>query len=195
MRTSAPPLLPLFRSRLQGDLLARVYLGQDALTVSALARELHAPIATVQREVQRLEGAGVLKTSRVGRARVVAPEEDNPAFNPIHQLVLIAFGPRQVVAEEFANVGAESVSIFGSWAARYDGEPGPSPGDVDVLLVGQPDRDDTYDAAERAQRRLGRPVNTTIVSSKRWAAADEPFIKEVKRRPMVTVVPNTASSK
>lgn len=161
--------------------------------LSVLARELHAPVTTVQREVQRLAGAGVLKTSRVGRARVVAPERDNPAFNPIQQLVLIAFGPRQVIAEEFAGVGADSVSIFGSWAARYGGEPGPPPGDVDVLLVGEPDRDDTYDAAERAQRRLGRPVNTTIVSGKRWDAADEPFIKEVNRRPMVNVLPDTAS--
>lgn len=193
MRTSAPPLLPLFRSRLQGDLLARVYLGNNTLTVSDLARELHAPVATVQREVQRLEGAGVLKTRRVGRARVVAADEGNPVFSPLHQLVLIAFGPRQVVAEEFADVRAESVLIFGSWAARYHGETGPPPGDVDVLLVGHPDRDETYDAAERAQRRLGRPVNTTIVSSQRWAAADEPFMKEVKRRPMVTVLPDTAS--
>lgn len=194
MRTAAPPLLPLFRSRLQGDLLARVLLGADGLTVSDLARELRAPVATVQREVQRLEGSGVLKTRRVGRARVVAPNEANPAFGPLQQLVLIAFGPRQVVAEEFADLGADSVSIFGSWAARYHGEPGRPPGDVDILLVGHPDRDDTFDAAERAQRRLGRPINTTIVSAERWAAADEPFIKEVKRRPMVTVLPTLAST-
>lgn len=189
MRTSAPPLLPLFRSRLQGDLLASAYFGEGNLTVSELARRLHAPIATVQREVERLEVAGILKTTRVGRARLVAPDETNPAYEPLKQLVLIAFGPRQVVAEEFADVGAESVSIFGSWAARYEGEPGRPPGDVDVLLVGRPDRDETYEAAERAQRRLGRPVNTTAVTPERWAAADEPFIREVKRRPLVIVLP------
>lgn len=185
--------MPLFRSRLQGDLLARVYLGEGELTVSDLARELQAPVATVQREVQRLEDAGVLKTRRIGRARVVAPDEGNPAFSPLQQLVLIAFGPRQVVEEEFADVGAESVSIFGSWAARYHGEPGRPPGDVDVLLVGQPNRDQTYDAAERAQRRLGRPVNTTIVSAKRWAEGTEPFIKEVKRRPLIAVLEEPTS--
>lgn len=188
MRTSAPPLLPLFRSRLQGDLLARVLLASDSATISDLARQLGAPVATVQREVQRLEDAGVLTTRRVGRARVVEADTTNPAFDPLRQLVAIAFGPRQVVAEEFVGVGADLVAIFGSWAARYSGEPGPPPGDVDVLVVGRPDRDEVYDAAERAQRRLARPVNTTIVSQSRWTAAGEPFVKELKRRPLVTVL-------
>lgn len=189
MRTSAPPLLAIFRSQLQGELLARVLLDSGQLTVSALARELQAPVATVQREVQRLEKAGLLTTSRVGRARLVAGNEANPAVAPLRQLVLIAFGPRQVVQEEFGNIPhVVEVVIFGSWAARYSGEDGPTPGDVDVLVIGDPDRDDVYDAAERAQGRLGRPVNTTIVTSPRWSSADEPFLREVKRRPFVRVL-------
>lgn len=194
MRTSAPALLPLFRSRLQGDLLARILLTEDDLSVSDLARSLGAPVATVQREVQRLEDAGLLATRRVGRARLVRADSENPAVLPLSQLVMLAFGPRQVIAEEFASVGAERVAIFGSWAARYSGEPGRPPGDVDVLLVGRPNRDDVYDAAERSQGRLGRPVNTTVVSQARWIAADEPFLKQLKRRPMVTVLPKESTA-
>lgn len=190
IRTSAPPLLPLFRSRLQGDLLARVLLIPDGLTVSGLARELRAPVATVHREVHRLEEAGVLATRRVGRARVVAPAKTNPALLPLRQLVMIALGPRQVIAEEFATLDARAVSIFGSWAARYSGEQGPPPGDVDVLIVGSPDRDEAYDAAERAQARLGRPVNTTVVSEERWAAGDEP----IRARPQTPTVDNGAAA-
>lgn len=188
MRTSAPPLLGIFRSQLQGDLLARVLLGPAEMTISELARALGAPVATVQREVSRLEDMGLLTTRRVGRARVVAGNHANPATDPLRELVMVAFGPRQVIAEEFAALaGADKVIIFGSWAARHSGEPGSTPGDVDVLVVGNPDRDDVFDAAERAQARLGRPVNSTIVSAKRWAEADEPFLKEVHRRPMLTV--------
>jgi DNA-binding Lrp family transcriptional regulator len=190
MRTTAPALLPLFRSRLQGDLLARVLLTREARpTISDLARDLQAPIATVQREVQRLEAAGILTTDRVGRARLVQADTTNPVFEPLRQLVMIAFGPRQIVAEEFGDLGAESVAIFGSWAARYSGETGGPPGDVDVLLIGRVNRDDLYDAAERAERRLGRPVNTTVVSRARWAAADESFVTEVQRRPLLMVLP------
>lgn len=189
MRTSAPPLLGIFRSQLQGDLLARVLLGPGEMTISELARALGSPVTTVQREVSRLEDMGLLTTHRVGRARVVAGNETNPATGPLRDLVTVAFGPRQVIAEEFAGLaGVDKVIIFGSWAARHSGEPGSIPGDVDVLVVGDPDRDEVFDAAERAQARLGRPVNSTIVSAQRWAVADEPFLKEVHRRPMITVI-------
>src|ERR1035437_1039136 len=100
MRTSAPPLLAVFRSQLQGDLLARVLLSPGQLSVSDLARVLGAPIPTVAREVTRLEGAGLLTTSRVGRARLVSGNDVNPALGPLRELVMIAFGPRQVINDE-----------------------------------------------------------------------------------------------
>jgi predicted ArsR family transcriptional regulator len=77
MRTSAPPLLAVFRSQLQGDLLARVLLSPGQLTMSDLARVLDAPVSTVAREIVRLEHAGLLMTRRIGRARLVAGNDDN----------------------------------------------------------------------------------------------------------------------
>lgn len=180
--------MAIFRSQLQGELLARVLLSPGESTVSALARQLGAPIATVQREVSRLEDAGVLTSRRVGRARLVAGNEGNPAAAPLRDLVMTVFGPRRVVAEEFAEVDdLDDVVIFGSWAARHAGEAGPPPGDVDVLVVGSPDRDEVFEAAQRAAGRLGREVNATVVSAGRWAEAAEPFLKEVKRRPLLRV--------
>jgi len=188
MRTSAPPLLAVFRSQLQGELLARVLLSPGHLSVSDLARVLGAPIPTVAREVTRLEGAGLLTTSRVGRARLVSGNDVNPALGPLRELVMIAFGPRQVITDEFGELdGVEELLIFGSWAARYQGEAGPPPGDVDVLVVGRPDRDDVYDAANRAQGRLGREVNPVLVSAQRWQEAAEPFLQEVQRRPKLVM--------
>ena len=182
MRTSAPPLLAVFRSQLQGELLARVLLSPGHLSVSDLARVLGAPIPTVAREVTRLEDAGLLTTSRVGRARLVSGNDVNPALGPLRELVMIAFGPRQVITDEFGELdGVEELLIFGSWAARYQGEPRPPPGDVDVIVVGRPNRDDLYDAANRAQGRLGREVNPVLVSTQRWQEAAEPFLQEVQR--------------
>lgn len=187
MRTSAPPLLAIFRSQLQGELLLQVFLRPpDTATVSDLARALDAPVATVHREVSRLANAGVLSTSRLGRALLISANDANPALRPLRDLVLIAFGPRRVVADEFAVVpGIEELYIFGSWAARYRGEVGPVPGDVDVLVVGEVDRDAVYDAAERAGKRLRRDVNPTIVSAARWATREEPFLRHVHSRPLI----------
>ena len=180
--------MAIFRSQLQGDLLARVLLTPGRFTISALARDLGAPIPTVQREVSRLENAGVLASSRVGRARLIEADESNPALEPLRQLVVVAFGPPCVVAEELGHVdGIREAFLFGSWAARYGGEEGRPPGDVDVLVVGAPNRDELFEACQRAGARLSREVNATVVSPERWAAAAEPFVQEIQRRSLVKV--------
>ena len=78
--------------------------------------------------------------------------------------------------------------IFGSWAARYNGERGLPPNDVDVLVVGAPDRLAMYAAAERAESRLSQPVNPVVCPPEQWARPAEPFIREITSRPYVTVL-------
>lgn len=189
MRTSAPPLLPIFRSRLQGELLAATLLepGREE-SLTELAHRLGADVGTVQREVSRLERAGILRTRRVGQARLASANPDSPIYASLAELVLRAFGPLQVVAEEFAGVERmDEIFLFGSWAARYAGEEGSAPADLDVLVIGRPSRDSLYEAARRAERRLGRPVNVTVRSKASWQSAEDGFVKEVRRSPLVSV--------
>lgn len=186
MRTSAPPLLAVFRSQLQGELLAMVLLRDTANTIADLARELDAPLSTVHREVRRLERAGILRTEQMGRGRLVSANHENPAVHPLLELVAITFGPRHVVEEEFSRLaGVEGVYLFGSWASRNFGVEGRVPGDVDVLVVGSPDRDEVFAAADRAQIRLHREINATIVSVERWSESQEPFLRAIRSQPLL----------
>jgi len=73
----------------------------------------------------------------------------------------------------------------GSWAARYEGKSGPTPNDIDVLVVGEPNRDEIYEAAERAQRRLGREVNVTLRTRETWESGNDGFIQQVRVSPLV----------
>lgn len=82
--------------------------------------------------------------------------------------------------------GIEHAYIYGSWAARYRGEPGPVPGDLDVLVVGTPDPDDVHEAAGLAERRLGREVNARTVSPATWRApATDAFLQSVRSRALI----------
>ena len=196
MRSDSPLLAPTFRSRAQGDLLALVLLHPNQeWTISELARRLALPVTSVQSEVTRLAQGGVLATRKVGRARVVRANTASPAVAPLTQLTLVTFGPQTVIADEFNGLGADRVLVFGSWAARYHGEVGGVPADIDVLLLGDGvDRGAAYTAAERAEARLGMPVNPVLRPAGSWDDPDgDALVLEVQARPYVDVTGRQSS--
>ena len=73
--------------------------------------------------------------------------------------------------------------------ARYHGEPGPLPADIDVLAVGDGvDRVALCAAAERAEARLDIPVNSVLRPAGSWDDTDgDPLLAEVQARPLVDV--------
>jgi len=181
-----PPLLPLLRSRLQAEVLTLVLLGPDQeWTLTGLASRAGASVSSVQREMVRAEEAGIVSSRRLGNVRLVKAAA-SPLTAPLTELLLRSFGPRQVLAEELEGVGGiEDAYLFGSWAARYAGEAGRPPADLDVLVIGDPDRDELDDAAQRAARRLAREVSVTIRSPVWWQEGDDGFHTDVTRRPLV----------
>ncbi|MGI9008250.1 MAG: hypothetical protein ACR2FU_18995 [Streptosporangiaceae bacterium] len=189
MRTAAPALLPVFRSRLQGELLALVLGTADIeRTVEDLARRTGQPYQTVANEVRRLQAADLLVARTVGRSKLLRANEGSPYFGALSQLALMSFGPPLVIGEEFGDLAeVRSVLIFGSWAARYGGESGPAPNDVDVLLIGTPDRDAVYEAARRAEQRLGREVNVTVRGAEEWRSATDGFTRQVRSSPLLEI--------
>ena len=154
---------------------------RESLVLSALS--------TVQREVSRLEAAGVVVSRRVGNVRQVQANRRSPAYAPLRELVERYFGVPVVLDEEFRGVdGIEELYIFGSWADRAKGMPGPEPNDIDVLAVGRPDRDAVYESALRAERRVGKPVNVTIRSTEAWARRVDGFVRHVAGGSLVPIL-------
>lgn len=186
---TAPPILPIFRSQLQGEVLSSILLSEtDEFTLTELAETWGAAISTVQREIDRLEIAGLVKTRRVGRSRVVSAGTTSPSYEPLRELVLRSFGPAHAVEQAFAEVdGIDELFIFGSWAARMAGDVGAAPADIDVMVIGDPDRDDVYNAALAAEKLLRRPVNTTIRTTSAWISQTDGFLKHVRASPLVSI--------
>ncbi|HEY2641542.1 MAG TPA: hypothetical protein VGI66_16865, partial [Streptosporangiaceae bacterium] len=54
--------------------------------------------------------------------------------------------------------------------------------------VGQPTRESVYDAADRAQQRLGMPVNPVTRTADAWLADEDPLVKQIHASPLVTVL-------
>jgi DNA-binding transcriptional ArsR family regulator len=183
-------LLPLLRSPLLGELLAWTYLHPDeAYSVTDLARRFGVSQSTVSREADHLAASGLIREVRRGNLRLLQANLDGPLARPLTELLTLSYGPAAVLGDLLRAVrGVDEAFIYGSWAARYRGEAGPPPRDVDVLVVGDADEDDIFDAARVAGQQLGREVNIHRVAAKTWRApGQDPFLTSVRSRPLVTI--------
>lgn len=165
-----PLLAPILRSDVQGRLLAAILTDPDAEhTVTELAQRASTSLPTALRELDRAEAARLVTSRRLGNTRLVKADPASPLYQPLSHIVLATYGPPAIITRELAGVdGIERLYLFGSWAARYNGQPGPAPHDIDVLVIGRPDRDQVYEAAEAAERRLRVPVQVTVRSPEEW---------------------------
>lgn len=189
MGTRVSALLPILRSRVQGDLLALLYLHPDAeYSLTDVAKAINASVKAVHVEATRLVTAGLVADARRGNVRLLRAAQDTPLARPLTDLLAVTYGPLPVLTDLLSGVpGIRDAFIYGSWAARYHGEPGPVPADVDVLVVGSVDRDDLHDLAEDAEQDLARPVSIQRVSPQAWDTPDpaDPFLRSVRERPVV----------
>jgi predicted nucleotidyltransferase len=182
-------LLPLLRSRVTGALLALLYLHPDRdYSLAEAGKAIGASPKVMSTEADRLVMAGLVREARRGQARLLRAETSGPVSRPLTDLLAVTYGPLPVLSDLLSGVdGVRTAYIYGSWAARYLGEPGPVPHDIDVLVVGIADEDKLYEIAREAETRLGREVNISVVRPQYWEVPDpaDSFMRHVRERPLV----------
>jgi predicted nucleotidyltransferase len=187
MRREAAAVMPIFRTGTQAEILARLYLRpQQPWTLASLASDLGASSSTLHPEIRRLEDAELISADQLGRSRVLHANMDHPLSRPLIEILEYIYGPRAVITDEFGRIpGVSRLLIFGSWAARHNGIAGHIPHDIDVLVVGGADRGAVYAAADRAQERIGVPINAVLASDRRWDTDADALIRQVKSSPVI----------
>ena len=101
----------------------------------------------------------------------------------------MTFGPAAVLRHALADVaGIERAFIYGSWAARYAQRSGPVPADIDLLVIGAPDRWELDDAVAGAESVIRREVNVRRITEDAWNEDDSSFKRTVLSRPVVDVI-------
>ena len=189
-KTSTPPLLPIFRSRQQTELLALLLGDPDCeASLSDLSSRLGIPFASVHREVERAERAGLLTSRKIGNTRLVRADTKSPYFDGLATVLVRAFGVPAVLGRAMCGLtGVDQAFVFASWAARFSGEDGARPvQDIDLLVLGDPDRNELYERMGHASKLLGREVQVTIRDAGWIATGSGSFHDTVASRPLVPV--------
>jgi predicted nucleotidyltransferase len=134
-------------------------------------------------------------TRKVGNTRLVRANTASPYYAGLAEVLTRAFGIPAVLAEALLPVrGIAAAYIYGSWAARHEGQTGQRPvGDIDVLILGEPDRDQLYAVLSDAEERLGRPVQATIRDAGWLDTGSGAFHDTVTSRPLLRLASHAAS--
>ena len=187
---SAPAILPLFRSERQLRIVAMLFTGTDRpLTIAEIANVADVTPVTASREVSRLAGHGLVVTETQGRNVLVSANWALPWAHELQSILIQTGGVLGQLTTAFSQLEhVDAAYLCGSWAARYRGESGPAPRDIDVLVIGTIALRTVHNACKPVEAELRIELNPVVVTADRWnAKKPEPFIAQLRERPLVQV--------
>jgi hypothetical protein len=183
----------LFRSDQQLRILGVLFAESEAeLSIHDLAERAAVAQATASREVARLAEHSIVVTRSLGRNTLVSANWSLPWAKDLRSILVQTIGVLGQLADALGTVGGiEEALVFGSWAARYDGEPGPPPRDVDLLVIGDVDLRAVRRACQPVRESLRVEINPVVLTVAEWTATTpDPFVAQLKSQPLVSVPVN-----
>ncbi len=158
------------------------YYAQRLIDMAGLAE------GSVRYELRQLEHLGLLVTRRQGRERFYRINERHPLFAELKQMVYKTAGLGEAIRDAIKGApGVEAAFIYGS-VAKGDER---ATSDLDLSIVGTPDRARLAAALEEAERRLGREINLVTMTMEEWrerAAIGEGFVRSILESPKIFLV-------
>jgi predicted nucleotidyltransferase len=186
--TASTETMPFWRSDAQPALLYSLFYDPRPVNASAIAERFGLARDTVNREARRLTQAGIITWRAVGRSHVLEVVNDHPAISALRTLVDLTVGPLIDLRRLYDLDGVERVFVFGSWARRHLGERGPTPRDIDVLVVGRPDTYAVTSACLEMSGTYGIDVSPMIVNRREFdTRGDNVLLDEITTGPLVEV--------
>jgi predicted nucleotidyltransferase len=144
----------------------------------------------VQRELARLESAGLVTVRRVGKQKHYQANPAAPVFADLRSLVLKTSGLADVLRAALAPISSaiRAAFVYGSVAKHED----TATSDIDLMVISASlSYADLFAVLEEVSGRLGRKVNPTIytpVELSRRLRQGNSFVKRVLAQPKIWLI-------
>jgi predicted nucleotidyltransferase len=186
-RRALDALLPKTR---QGILAATLVQSEKAWYASELARRMGVPSSSLQRELQHLTQAGILRTHRQGRMAYYQANTSSPLFSDLRSLVLKTAGLVDVLADAIKPLVSKmrAAFVYGSIASGEE----QAESDIDLMVIGALSPAELALPLRRAGELLGREINSVYAPAefaKKRANKDQ-FLTRVLSKPKLFVASN-----
>jgi predicted nucleotidyltransferase len=154
----------IFGSRVRAKLLGWFFTHIDEqFFVRQLAPILKEDPTNISKEMAKLEGLGILASSRQGNLKQFQVNKDCSFLDELRGLVLKTTGIAGQIKSEIEKIkGIKIAFIYGSFAKGQE----TADSDVDLLIVGNANLDTLDTTLQELEKKLGRTINYVFYSQK-----------------------------
>ncbi len=154
----------LITSKTRIKLLLKFFINSETSSyLRGLADEFGESTNGVRVELNRLEKAGILKSSHDGRTKLYKANKLHPLFPEIGSLVKKFTGIDHLVDVVLTNLGnVELAFITGDYAQGKDS------GIIDVVIVGDVDREYLNTLIAKAEKLINRKIRSLVLNFKEY---------------------------
>lgn len=157
-----------------------------SLHVREIARMTGTTAGTLNKELSRLQAAGLLTRERVGNQLRYTADTSHPIFPELAGLLRKTVGMAEVLADALTDLSdrIDVAFVFGSMARGTE----VARSDVDLMVIGEADFGAVIDAIVPAEQTLARDVNPKVFSRSEWRArvrSKDDFALNVMAQPKI----------
>lgn len=160
--------------------------GQE-LHTREIARRVNADAHPVQRALERMLDAGLVQSRRLGNLRLWSVR-DSELARPVREIIRRTAGVAEGLRDALSSMkGVQLAFLFGSYASGED-ELG---SDIDLFVVGSPDRTQLSREVTKQERSFTREINTVVWTMDEVGSPtpkQQRFLSGLMRRPRIWLV-------
>lgn len=162
---------------------------EQSYYTNEVVRFAEAGIGTVQRELKRLEAAGLITSRKVGNQMHYQANQAAAIFEELHGIVIKTVGLADVLRKALLPLQEQLglAFIFGSTAQGKER----ISSDVDVMVIGTASFEDVVQAIYSAQETLLREVNPVVMSASDFSSKvlhGDRFVSRIVSEPKIFLI-------
>jgi len=169
----------LITSKMRVRILMRLFLNPNQHAyIRELADEMSASPSQVREELNNLNATGLLQTEKQGRQINYSANQDHPLYPELHSMVKKALGMDRILDSILDRLGnVELVLLLDDYAQGKD------TGLIDLVLVGDIDRNNLDDLVRKTEKYIIRKIRTLVLSRDEF----QQFRKTIVNRPQLVL--------
>jgi len=163
----------LITSKMRVKILMRLFLNPSQKTyIRELADELNASSSQVSEELKKLTATGLLQNEKKGRLINYSANQAHSLYPELHSMVKKSLGMDRVLDSIIERVGElELAYVIDDYAEGKD------TGLIDLVLVGNIDKNNLQDLVEKTEKYLKRKIRTLVLNTEEYKNFKQLLIK------------------